>query len=111
MRRHPWIFEGAVAHLKGRVRAGDTVAVFADNGRPLGRAAFSPHSQIRARMWSFDPDETIDHAFFKRRVAAAAADAGADARILRRLAAAPDHPVALAFPEGEYLKGLLCQVV
>ena len=73
MRRHPWIFEGAVAHLKGRARAGDTVEVFADNGRPLGRAAFSPHSQIRARMWSFDPDETIDHAFFKRRIAAAVA--------------------------------------
>ena len=73
MRRHPWIFEGAVAHLKGRARAGDTVDVLADNGRPLGRAAFSPHSQIRARMWSFDPEETIDHAFFKRRVAAAVA--------------------------------------
>ncbi|GJQ55850.1 MAG: ribosomal RNA large subunit methyltransferase I [Rhodocyclaceae bacterium] len=73
MRRHPWIFEGAVARLKGRARAGDTVDVLADNGRPLGRAAFSPHSQIRARMWSFDPEETIDHAFFKRRVAAAVA--------------------------------------
>jgi 23S rRNA (cytosine1962-C5)-methyltransferase len=36
-------------------------------------------------------------------------DAGRDARILRRLAAAPDHPVALHFSEGEYLKGLLCQ--
>jgi len=71
MRRHPWVFEGAVAHLKGRARAGDTVEVFADNGRPLGRAAFSPHSQIRARMWTFDPEESIDHAFFKRRVAAA----------------------------------------
>ncbi|MCC6657335.1 MAG: class I SAM-dependent methyltransferase [Rhodocyclaceae bacterium] len=73
MRRHPWIFEGAVAHLKGRARAGDTVDVLADNGRPLGRAAFSPQSQIRARLWSFDAEETIDHAFFKRRVAAAVA--------------------------------------
>ena len=73
LRRHPWIFAGAVAHLKGRARAGDTVAVLADDGRPLGRAAFSPHSRIRARMWSFDPAETIDHAFFKRRVAAAVA--------------------------------------
>jgi 23S rRNA (cytosine1962-C5)-methyltransferase len=34
----------------------------------------------------------------------------ADARILRRLGASPDHPVALNFSEGEYLKGLLCQV-
>ena len=48
---------------------------------------------------------------FQKIVASAAADAGADARILRRLGAAADHPVALAFPEGEYLKGLLCQVV
>jgi 23S rRNA (cytosine1962-C5)-methyltransferase len=73
MRRHPWIFEGSVNALKGRARAGDTVDVFAHDGRPLGRAAFSPHSQIRARLWSFDVEETIDHAFFKRRVAAAVA--------------------------------------
>ncbi|MBK7135903.1 MAG: class I SAM-dependent rRNA methyltransferase [Rhodocyclales bacterium] len=73
MRRHPWIFAGAVAHLKGRARAGDTVEVFADDGRPLGRAAFSPHSQIRARLWTFDADEAVDHAFFKRRIAAAVA--------------------------------------
>lgn len=73
MRRHPWIFEGFVERLDGRARPGDTVDVIAHNGRRLGRAAWSPHSQIRARLWSFDPDETIDHAFFKRRVAAAVA--------------------------------------
>ena len=37
-------------------------------------------------------------------------DAGVDARILERLTQGPDHPVALNFPEGEYLKGLICQV-
>jgi 23S rRNA (cytosine1962-C5)-methyltransferase len=73
MRHHPWIFEGSVDTLKGRARAGDTVDVFAHDGRPLGRAAFSPHSQIRARLWTFDVEETVDHAFFKRRVAAAVA--------------------------------------
>ena len=73
MRRHPWIFEGSVERLNGRARPGDTVDVFAHDGRPLGRAAWSPHSQIRARLWTFDADETIDHAFFKRRVAAAVA--------------------------------------
>jgi len=44
----------------------------------------------------------------KAAVAGAALDAGADARIERWLHAAPDHPVALAVPESEYLKGLLC---
>jgi 23S rRNA (cytosine1962-C5)-methyltransferase len=44
-------------------------------------------------------------------VAGAAADAGASVRLLHHMGAAADHPVSLAFPEGEYLKGLLCQVV
>lgn len=71
LRRHPWIFEGAVDHIEGRARPGDTVDVIAANGACLARAAWSPQSQIRARVWTFDADETIDDAFFKRRVAAA----------------------------------------
>ena len=70
---HPWIFAGSVGRLEGRARAGDTVEVLADNLRPLGRAAYSPKSQIRARFWTFDAEETVDDAFFKRRVAAAVA--------------------------------------
>ena len=73
LRRHPWLFFGAVAQLEGRARAGDTVDVVSHEGRPLGRAAWSPASQIRARIWSFDAEENIDHAFFKRRVAASVA--------------------------------------
>jgi len=73
LRRHPWLFSGAVAQLDGRARPGDTVDVVSHEGRPLGRAAWSPASQIRARMWSFVAEETVDHAFFKRRVAASVA--------------------------------------
>ena len=47
---------------------------------------------------------------FQKIVAGAALDAGVDARITAWLHAAPDHPVALNFPEGEYLKGLICRV-
>ncbi|MDE2584967.1 MAG: 23S rRNA (cytosine(1962)-C(5))-methyltransferase RlmI, partial [Betaproteobacteria bacterium] len=72
-RRHPWIFAGSVERLEGRARPGDTVEVLAANGRPLGKAAYSPESQIRARMWTFDAEETIDDAFFKRRIAQAVA--------------------------------------
>ena len=71
--RHPWLFAGSVGRLEGRARPGDTVEVLADNLRPLGRAAYSPQSQIRARFWTFDPEESVDDAFFKRRVAAAVA--------------------------------------
>jgi len=47
---------------------------------------------------------------FQKIIAGAALDAGVDARIERWLHAAADHPVALNFPEGEYLKGLLVRV-
>lgn len=73
MRRHPWIFAGSVAKLSGRAKPGDTVEVVSDAGKVLGRAAWSPESQIRARMWTFDADTPIDHAFFKRSIAAAVA--------------------------------------
>jgi len=70
-RHHPWIFAAAVDRLEGRARAGDTVEVVAANGRPLARAAWSPESKIRARVWTFDTQEIVDDAFFKRRVQAA----------------------------------------
>ena len=44
---------------------------------------------------------------FQKIVAGAALDAGADATIIGRMTASADHPVALDFPEGDYLKGLL----
>jgi 23S rRNA (cytosine1962-C5)-methyltransferase len=49
----------------------------------------------------------IDADLFRKIVAGAAVDANADAAIVDRFGASVDHAVALTFPEGEYLKGLL----
>ncbi|HEV2219094.1 MAG TPA: 23S rRNA (cytosine(1962)-C(5))-methyltransferase RlmI, partial [Casimicrobiaceae bacterium] len=49
----------------------------------------------------------IDAALFQKIVAGAALDAKADAAVIMRMGASADHPVALSFPEGDYLKGLL----
>jgi len=49
----------------------------------------------------------IDAALFQKIVAGAALDAHADAAIVGRFGPSADHPIALAFPEGDYLKGLL----
>ncbi len=70
-RRHPWIFESSVERLDGRARPGDTVIILTPDGREMARGAYSPSSQIRCRVWTFDPAETVDDAFFKRRVATA----------------------------------------
>ncbi|MBK4716281.1 MULTISPECIES: 23S rRNA (cytosine(1962)-C(5))-methyltransferase RlmI [Tenebrionibacter/Tenebrionicola group] len=68
LRRHPWVFSGAVAHVEGKANAGETVEVVDHKGNWLARAAWSPSSQIRARVWTFDPTESIDIAFFTRRL-------------------------------------------
>lgn len=52
----------------------------------------------------------ISTELFQKIVAGAALDAGMDARIVQTLTQGPDHPVALAFPEGAYLKGLILQI-
>jgi 23S rRNA (cytosine1962-C5)-methyltransferase len=51
----------------------------------------------------------IDADLFQKIIASAALDAGVDAQIVEHLSQAPDHPVALQFPEGAYLKGLVCR--
>jgi len=68
-RRHPWIFDGAIA--KGSGDSGETVRVDSHDGRFLAWAAVSPTSKIRARVWSFDETQRIDAAFFSARIAAA----------------------------------------
>ena len=52
----------------------------------------------------------VDMALFQKIVAGAALDAGMDAQIIQKLGQGADHPIALHFPEGEYLKGLVCQI-
>ena len=69
LRRHPWIFDGAIE--KGGGDPGETVRVESHEGRFLGWAAFSPSSRIRARVWSFDEAVHIDASFFAARIATA----------------------------------------
>ncbi len=71
LRRHPWIFESAIA--RGGADSGETVKVESHAGEFLAWAAFSPQSRIRARAWSFDADQRIDAPFFDATCASAIA--------------------------------------
>ena len=65
-RRHPWIFSGAVEKAAGK--PGDTLEVRDGAGKVLALAAYSPKSQIRARVWTFDATQSVDAAFFRGRI-------------------------------------------
>ena len=62
LRRHPWIFDGAIA--TGAGDPGETVRVEGHDGQFLAWAAFSPTSKIRARAWSFVETQSINAPFF-----------------------------------------------
>jgi len=65
--RHPWLFSGAIAAVEGEPASGATVEVRAADGDLLALAAWSPASQIRARVWSFAPT-SIDASFIALRL-------------------------------------------
>ncbi|MCH8568491.1 MAG: class I SAM-dependent rRNA methyltransferase [Balneolales bacterium] len=71
LRRHPWVFSGAVKQVTGNPEAGDTIEVCSSNGDFLAKAGWSPRSQIRAKVWSFSEEEQIDGLFFRKRIVAA----------------------------------------
>lgn len=71
MRKHPWIFSGAIAKVNGRPEQGETVEICDSAGRFLAWGAYSPESQIRIRIWSWNPNEKINPDFFLSRLKAA----------------------------------------
>ena len=62
-------------------------------------------------LFTFSCSNAVDARLFRQIVFAAAADAGRQVQVLHVLSAGPDHPVNLAHPEGEYLKGLALKVL
>lgn len=69
--KHPWIFASAINSVDGTPENGETVNIVSSNDEFLGTAAFSGFSQIRARMWSWDPAEKIDGQFLHTRISQA----------------------------------------
>lgn len=59
---------------------------------------------------TFSCSGAVDISLFKQIIAWAALDAGKEVQFIHQFAQPEDHPVRSSFPEGEYLKGLLCRV-
>ncbi len=67
LRRHPWIFSGAIQQVDGEPASGSTVDLLSSDRQFLARASYSPTSQIRVRVWTFE-DEPVDKEFFRKRI-------------------------------------------
>jgi 23S rRNA (cytosine1962-C5)-methyltransferase len=71
LRNHPWIFSGAISDIRGNPELGETVEVYSSGGDWLAFGAFSPHSQIRVRIWTDVSTDLVDEGFFANRINAA----------------------------------------
>jgi 23S rRNA (cytosine1962-C5)-methyltransferase len=97
LRRHPWVFDGAIA--KGGGDPGETVRVESHDGAFLAWGAFSPQSRIRVRVWSFDQAQRIDAPFLASLVKRAVE--------LRANWSLPSDGVRLVHGESDGLPGLV----
>ena len=97
LRRHPWVFDGAIA--KGGGDAGETVRVESAEGQFLAWGALSPASSIRVRVWSFDEAQRIDADFLRTTLARAVA--------LRTRLGIESDGVRLVHGESDGLPGLI----
>jgi 23S rRNA (cytosine1962-C5)-methyltransferase len=106
--REPWIYASAVEKVDGKpnekMKGGATAIVQSSSQQFLARAAYNSKSQIRARVWTFDEGEPVDHALMKRRVKAALAKSAAVAA-----KAKPDQIVKLINAENDGLPGLVVE--
>ncbi len=98
LRRHPWVFSGAVKSAGGAV-SGDVVEVSAEDGRFLAWATYSERSQIVARAISFIQSDVIDDAFFAKRIG--------DAVQRRKSLMSTTDSCRLVHAESDYLPGVI----
>jgi 23S rRNA (cytosine1962-C5)-methyltransferase len=68
LNRHPWVFSGAIARMEGNASPGVVVDVADSSGRFLARGTYSPRSQIRVRLCTWEADEVLGRAFLQRRL-------------------------------------------
>ena len=66
LRQHPWVFSGAVDKMAEIKQNGETVKIRSFGGETLAIASYSEHSQIVARVWTFDTSQKIDKEYFRK---------------------------------------------
>jgi 23S rRNA (cytosine1962-C5)-methyltransferase len=62
-------------------------------------------------LFTFSCSQPISREMFRSAIQSASIETGRQVRILHQLSQGPDHPVNICHPEGEYLKGLILEVV
>jgi 23S rRNA (cytosine1962-C5)-methyltransferase len=97
--RHPWVYAGAIDRVEGDPPDGAEVDLLSTAGNFIARGLFNSKSKIRVRLYSWDPDRSLDRDFFRERIARAM-------RLRDDLGVrGPDKGCRLVFSEADGLSG------
>lgn len=99
LRRHPWIFSGAIGRIEGTPGAGEVVEVRAANGGFVGYGQFNSTSKIRVRLLEWAEGIIVDEDWYRRRLA--------EAWALRRPILSETDAFRVVFSESDGLPGLI----
>src|SRR3954468_5949794 len=100
--RHPWVFAGAINRVGGSPADGDEVEVVSSADNFVARGLFNSQSKINVRLYSWEPDVSLDRDFFRGRLRRAI-----DLRqnVLHLAGPAPGYRVV--FSESDYPSGMV----
>jgi 23S rRNA (cytosine1962-C5)-methyltransferase len=99
LRGHPWIFSGAIDQTEGNADAAGIADVFDCERNWIARGLFSPKSQIRIRILTWQKEE-IDGDFFSRRISRALS-------IRESILSGVTNAYRVLNGEGDFLPGLI----
>jgi len=103
LRKHPWIFSGAVSKVIGDPEPGSTILIRSAEGKALASAAYSPKSNIQARIWSWDISEEINAQYLNNKLRIAIDSR----RIMLNILNDSTNAYRIIFSESDELPGII----
>jgi 23S rRNA (cytosine1962-C5)-methyltransferase len=103
IRKHPWVFSGAIKETSPGLQPGDLVEVIANKGRRLGWGHWSPGASIAVRMLTFGEADAPDADWWRLQIEQAVGMR----RVLRLLEQPYQNSCRLIHAEGDGLPGLI----
>jgi 23S rRNA (cytosine1962-C5)-methyltransferase len=100
--RHPWVFNGAIERIEGDPADGDEVELFSSGNNFIARGLFNSQSKINVRLYSWEPGQALDLAFFRERL-------GRAIELRRHVLnlVGPDRGCRVVFSEADQLSGMV----